>query len=102
MRLPGDRWHVRLMGMLFGLGALGLGLLSLLVGDDQGLAAGQRADRHDFALVAIVTGLIALIGSLLTPDIRALWFCNPERSIAIAKTAVRTLTELLFGPGRRD
>jgi hypothetical protein len=100
MRLPKDRWHVRLMGILFGLAALGLGLLGVFFGDHQGLSTGELADRDDFALVSIVTGLIALIGSLLTPDIRALWFCNPERSKAIAKTAGQTLREMLFGPHR--
>lgn len=101
MRLPGDGWHLRLMGILFGLGALGLGLTGFFHGDSHALPPGHGGGHLDFALVAIVTGLIALVGSLLITDIRALWFCNPERSKAIAKTAGETLKEMLFRPRRR-
>ena len=78
MRLRGDCWHLRLMGCLFGIGALVLGLAGVL-GDVSGIPF-DHGQRVDFSVIAIVTGLIALIGSLVTPDIRGLWYCNPERS----------------------
>lgn len=65
-----DHWPLRLMGVLFGIGCLGLGLTGALVGE-----AGVPA-------IAIVTGLIATAGSLLTDDIIGFWYCNPKRLAA--------------------
>lgn len=85
MRLRGDCWHLRLMGSLFGIGACALGLPAIL--SDAAASPLEHAQRFDFGVTAIVTGLIALIGSLVTPDIRGLWYCNPERSKNARKTA---------------
>ena len=85
MRLRGDCWHLRLMGCLFGIGACALGLPAVL-GDASSLPL-DHAERFDFGITALVTGFIALVGSLVTPDIRGLWYCNPERSKNARKTA---------------
>ncbi len=69
-----DHWRLRLMGVLFGLGCLGLGLAGLIGGGD--------VAKADFAIIAIVTGLIATAGSLLTHDIIGFWYCNPKRLAA--------------------
>jgi hypothetical protein len=66
------------MGCLFGIGALAIGLPALW--GDASASPLAESERFDFGLIATVTGLIALIGSLITPDIRGLWYCNPERS----------------------
>ncbi|MGI9434309.1 MAG: hypothetical protein ACR2Q4_05695 [Geminicoccaceae bacterium] len=85
MGLRRDAWHVRLMGCLFGLGALGIGLLGIFGASPA--APLEQAGSCDFCMIAIATGVIALVGSLFTPNIRGLWFCNPERS-RIAREAL--------------
>jgi len=62
------------MGVLFGLGCLIVGLTGG-VGVDQ-------SDRVDFVVIAIITGLIATAGSLLTEDIIGFWYCNAKRLAA--------------------
>lgn len=94
MRLRRDAWPIRLMGCLFGLGSLALGFFGAWGYDD-------TTQVSDFALIAIVTGLIALLGSLFTPDIRALWFCNPERSADIARRSGKTVIELIRASGEK-
>ncbi len=99
MRWRGREWPVRLMGCLFGLGSLGLGLTGLFA--DSPAQVSEQAGRLDFSLIAIVTGLIALLGSLLTRNIRDLWFCTPERSKEIGKRSGETIREMLFGSDRK-
>lgn len=70
MKLHLDHWPLRLMGILFGIGCLALGLTGALIGE-----AGVPA-------IAIVTGVIATVGSLLTNDIIGFWYCNPKRLAA--------------------
>lgn len=74
-----DHWRLRLMGVLFGLGCLGLGLTGALIGE-----AGVPA-------IAIVTGLIATAGSILTTDIIGFWYCNPKRLAARRAAEERSL-----------
>ncbi len=99
MRWRGREWPIRLMGCLFGLGSLALGLAGLFA-DGSALAA-EQAGRFDFSMIAIVTGLIALFGSLLMRHSRELWFCNPERSKEIGKRSGETIREMVFGPRRK-
>ncbi|MGI9417327.1 MAG: hypothetical protein ACR2RA_05755 [Geminicoccaceae bacterium] len=70
MKLHTDHWQLRLMGVLFGLGCLALGLTGAIVGET-GVPA-----------IAIVTGIIAIAGSLSTPDIIGFWYCNAKRLAA--------------------
>lgn len=74
MRLQWDHWPLRLMGILFGLGCLLVGIV--------GLVGGEPAGEIDFAVIAIVTGLIATLGSLISTDIIGFWYCNPKRLAA--------------------
>ncbi|MDH3662147.1 MAG: hypothetical protein OEU92_19315 [Alphaproteobacteria bacterium] len=74
MKLRLDHLRLRLMGVLFGLSCLGLGL--------SGVIGEEGAASADFAIIAIVTGLIATVGSLLTTDIIGFWYCNPKRLAA--------------------
>lgn len=73
MKLHRDHWRLRLMGVLFGLGCLGVGLSGVI---------GADVVKADFAIIALVTGSIAIIGSLLTDDIIGFWYCNPKRLAA--------------------
>ena len=73
MTLHGDHWPLRLMGVLFGLGCLAVGLSGIFGGAD---------GRLDFAIIATVTGLIAVIGSLTSTDIIGFWYCNAKRLAA--------------------
>ncbi|MEM7044211.1 MAG: hypothetical protein AAF543_15485 [Pseudomonadota bacterium] len=74
MRLHTDHWPLRLMGVLFGTGCLVVGLT--------GLMGGETGGRIDFVIIAIVTGLIAVIGSLISHDIIGFWYCNAKRLAA--------------------
>ncbi|MGI9487979.1 MAG: hypothetical protein ACR2RF_19275 [Geminicoccaceae bacterium] len=84
-----DHWRLRLMGVLFGFGCLGLGLSGLI-------GAGETA-RVDFAVIAVVTGLIAAAGSILTTDIIGFWYCNPKR-LAARRAAEERSSDLSTGP----
>ena len=77
MRVRGDHWPLRLVGSLFGLGSCGIGLFGVFGGSIAPPA--ERALGVEFGITAIVIGLVALIGSLITPDIRGLWYCSPKR-----------------------
>ena len=70
MRLHTDHWPLRLMGVLFGLGCLAVGSTGAFLGDT------------GVPVIAIVTGLIAVIGSLTSTDIIGFWYCNPKRLAA--------------------
>ena len=74
MKLHWDHWPLRLMGVLFGLGCLAVGL--------SGGVTVDQAERVDFAIIAVVTGLIATVGSLVCTDIIGFWYCNPKRLAA--------------------
>ncbi|MEZ5932408.1 MAG: hypothetical protein R3F54_10715 [Alphaproteobacteria bacterium] len=74
MTLQWDHWPLRLMGVLFGLGCLVVGL--------SGASGGEAGEGHDFAVIAIVTGAIATLGSLISTDIIGFWYCNPKRLAA--------------------
>ena len=98
MQWRGDQWPVRVMGALFGLGALAIGALILVEPGQTALTT--DAAHFDFAAISIITGLIALLGSLLMPNVRDLWYCNPERSKKIGKEAGETLGKMIFGSRR--
>ncbi len=74
MKLHRDHWPLRLMGVLFGVGCLAVGL--------SGAIGGEAGARYDFAIIAIVTGLIAMLGSLVSDDIIGFWYCNAKRLAA--------------------
>ena len=74
MKLQRDHWPLRLMGVLFGLGCLVVGLTG-------GIGVGP-SDRVDFVIITITTGLIATFGSLITKDIIGFWYCNDKRLAA--------------------
>ncbi len=76
------------MGILFGLGCLGLGL--------SGIIGGDNVAHADFAIIAIVTGLIATAGSILTTDIIGFWYCNPKR-LAARRAAEERSSDLSTG-----
>ena len=84
-----DHWRLRLMGVLFGLACLGLGLSSIIGASETG--------RADFAIIAVVTGLIATAGSILTTDIIGFWYCNPKR-LAARRAAEERSSDLSTGP----
>ena len=73
MKLYRDHWRLRLMGVLFGIGCLTVGL-SGMVGGTEG--------ELDFIVIAVITGLIATLGSLASNDIIGFWYCNPKRLAA--------------------
>lgn len=81
MRLLWSRrraWGLRLVGSLFGLGAWAVGLYSLLGGSEA--KPGLGAERAlGYGVVALVVGTVAIIGSLATRDVHALWYCTPRR-----------------------
>ncbi|MGI9509023.1 MAG: hypothetical protein ACR2QJ_06710 [Geminicoccaceae bacterium] len=89
MKLRLDHWRLRLMGILFGLGCLGLGLA--------GMIGGEEAARADFAIISVVTGVIATVGSLLTTDIIGFWYCNPKR-LAARRAAEKRSSDLSTSP----
>ncbi|MGI9498608.1 MAG: hypothetical protein ACR2P3_01100 [Geminicoccaceae bacterium] len=95
MKLHLDHWPLRTMGVLFGVGCLVVGLLGAF-GDDSASALDEAA-QFDFAIIAIVTGLIATAGSLLTTDIIGFWYCNPKRLAARRAGEERSLN-LSTGP----
>lgn len=73
----GRQWPLRLVGSLFGIGAGLVGVFSLLGVADQPELNRERA--IGFGIVALVVGAVALIGSLVTRDVHALWYCSPRR-----------------------
>jgi hypothetical protein len=73
----GRQWPLRLVGSLFGVGVGLVGLLSLLGADGQPELSRERA--IGFGSVALVVGVVALIGSLASRDVHALWYCAPRR-----------------------
>jgi hypothetical protein len=73
----GTEWPLRLVGSLFGLAALLIGLLSL-----QGAPALDELERQraaGFGTAALVIGAVALLASLGVRDARTLWYCSPRR-----------------------
>jgi hypothetical protein len=70
-------WPLRLAGSLFGLAAAALGLFTLLAPD--GLTELEHDRAQAFGFSALFIGTVALLGSLLTRDIHALWYCSPRR-----------------------
>jgi hypothetical protein len=73
----GSQWPLRLVGSLFGIGACLVGLFSLLGMPDQPELHRERATG--FGITALVIGAVALIGSLASRDVHALWYCSPRR-----------------------
>jgi hypothetical protein len=88
MKLQRDHWRLRLMGVLFGLGCLVVGAAGLIGGGPEG--------EPDFAVIAIVTGLIATAGSLISTDIIGFWYCNPKR-LAARRARERRASDLSTG-----
>ena len=74
---PGSQWPLRLVGSLFGIGACLVGLFSLLGMADQPELHRERA--IGFGITALVVGAVALVGSLASRDVHALWYCSPRR-----------------------
>jgi len=89
MRIQRDHWCLRLMGVLFGVGCLVVGVL--------GIGGGGMEARYDFAVIALVTGLIATIGSLVSDDIIGFWYCNGKR-LAARRAAEKRSLDLSTGP----
>jgi hypothetical protein len=73
----GRQWPLRLVGSLFGIGACLLGLFSLLGVEGQPEVNGERA--IGFGIAALFIGAVALISSLASRDVHALWYCSPRR-----------------------
>ncbi len=71
------QWPLRLAGSLFGLGSVLVGLFSLL--GPAGLSELERERAAGFGIAALVVGAVALLGSLATRDVHALWYCSPRR-----------------------
>jgi hypothetical protein len=82
MHLRRNHWQLRLMGVLFGMGCLAVGLFGALV-DEPG-------NGREFAVIAIVSGVIATLGSLVSTDIIGFWYCNPKRLAARRAREVRS------------
>lgn len=95
MKLHRDHWRLRLMGVLFGVGCLGVGLFGAI--GDASVLAPDQATRFDFAIIAVVTGMIAIIGSLVSTDIIGFWYCNPKR-LAARRAAERRSSDLSTTP----
>jgi hypothetical protein len=92
------QWPLRLVGSLFGIGAGLVGLFSLLgVADQPGLS---RERAIGFGIVALVVGAVALIGSLASRDVHALWYCTPRRWRAF-RSDVLAVPEPTARPGAR-
>jgi hypothetical protein len=77
VRRRGREWPLRLVGALFGLGACAIGLFALFGADAQPDLERERA--LGFGLAALAVGAVALLGSLMVRDARALWYCSPRR-----------------------
>jgi hypothetical protein len=73
----GRQWPLRLVGSLFGIAAGLVGLFSLLGVEGQPDLNRERATG--FGIAALVIGAVALVGSLASRDVHALWYCSPRR-----------------------
>jgi hypothetical protein len=71
------QWPLRLVGSLFGIAACLVGLFSLLGVEGQPELNRERA--IGFGIAALVIGAVALVGSLASRDVHALWYCSPRR-----------------------
>jgi hypothetical protein len=73
----GRQWPLRLVGSLFGIGGCLVGLFALLGAEGQPELNRERA--IGFGITALVIGAVALVGSLASRDVHALWYCAPRR-----------------------
>jgi hypothetical protein len=73
----GRQWPLRLVGSLFGIAAGLVGLFSLLGVEGQPDLNRERATG--FGIAALAIGAVALVGSLASRDVHALWYCSPRR-----------------------
>lgn len=89
MKLHLDHWPLRLMGVLFGIGCLAVGSSAVF--------GNEPMDGADFAIIAIVTGLIATVGSLISTDIIGFWYCNPKR-LAARRAREKQVSNLSTAP----
>ncbi len=78
MRLYRDRWLLRLVGALFGLGLFLLGLFSLFGGGEQ-LTAATALLARGFGITLVVVGSLAMIGSWAARNVDWLWYRKPNR-----------------------
>ena len=69
--------HCASPAALSGSGAGLVGLFSLL--GPAGLSDLERERAAGFGIAALVVGAVALLGSLATRDVHALWYCSPRR-----------------------
>lgn len=86
MKFYWDHWRLRSMGVLFGAVSFLVGLV--------GLANRGAEGEPDFAIIAIVTGLIATWGSLTSRDIIGFWYCNAKRLAARRAREEKRLADL--------
>ena len=78
MRLRGDRLSHRVGGVLLGMGFLLLGSFSAIMSDAAAGAAGR--DRAIWlGITLLVSGAIAIIGSLTVKDPDRIWCRHPRR-----------------------
>lgn len=89
MKIYRDHWRLRSMGVLFGAGSLFIGLV--------GLAGPATDGEPDFAIIAVVTGLIAILGSLTSRDIIGFWYCNAKRLAARRAREAKRASNLSTG-----
>lgn len=85
MTMRGDHWPLRLMGVLFGIGCLAVGLSGAVLGEG------------GVPVIVIITGLIATIGSLTSSDIIGFWYCNAKR-LAARRAREERSSDLSTGP----
>jgi len=81
MRRAGSRRQalgLRLLGCLFGLGAWTVGLYSLF-GGGEAMSEPGRERALGYGVVALVVGTVAIVGSIASRDVHALWYCTPRR-----------------------
>jgi hypothetical protein len=70
-------WPLRLAGSLFGLAAGALGLFTFLA--PEGLTPLEHERAQGFGITSFLIGAVALLGSLASRDVHALWYCSPRR-----------------------